>query len=360
MKKGTVGDMKNFVRRKASRKEAAVRIAVLLTIVLCVSHAAFAQIDSARLQGTVTDQNDAVVVGAAVSVTNTGTGRATTATTNELGYYSVAGLAPAHYRVEVSQKGFKKNVRELDLQVAQIGVADIRLEVGEVTQSVVVEAGSPVINPGDSAIGDVVESRQVTELPLNGRNFTQLATLIPGVTRGVPTGSATGSGNNTETFRDGETGGASLAVNGLRPQNNNFTLDGIDNNEALVNTIVFFPSADAIEEFRVQTSVAPAEIGRAGGAVIITSLKSGTNSWHGSAFEFNRTTNLQSRDFFDNGPTPDYNRNQFGGTVGGPIIKNKLFIFGDYQGLRKQIPGGNDVATVPTDLMRKGDFSELL
>jgi len=231
--------------------------------------------------------------------------------------------------------------------------------LGDVSQSVTVEAGSPVINPADSALGDVVESRQVTELPLNGRNFTQLATLVPGVTRGVPTGSATGAGNNAETFRDGETGGASLAVNGLRPQNNNFTLDGIDNNEALVNTIVFFPSADAIDEFRVQTSVAPAEFGRAGGALIVTSLKSGTNSWHGSAFEFNRTTDLQAHDFFQSTSQP-YNRNQFGGTVGGPILKNRLFIFGDYQGLRKQIPGGDDVATVPTDLMRMGDFSELL
>jgi hypothetical protein len=332
----------------------------LCFLLLCAAHFGFAQNDTARLQGTITDANGGAVNGASITVKNIETGRTTPTSTNELGYYTVPALPPGHYRVEITQKGFKKEVRELELQVAQVGVADFQLQIGDISQSIVVEAGSPVINPADSAIGDVVESRQITELPLNGRNFTQLATLIPGVTRGVLNGSATGSGNNTETFRNGETGGASLAVNGLRPQNNNFTLDGIDNNESLVNTIIFFPPADAIDEFRVQTSVAPAEIGRAGGAVIITSTKSGTNSWHGSAFEFNRTTSLQSRDFFDSGPTPDYNRNQFGGTVGGPIIKNKLFVFGDYQGLRKQVPGSNDVASVPTDLMRKGNFSELL
>jgi len=333
---------------------------ILCFLILCAAHFSFAQTDTARLQGTITDPNGGAVNGASVTVKSIETGRTTPTSTNELGYYTVPALPPGNYRIEITQKGFKKEVRELELQVAQVGVADFQLQIGDVTQSVVVEAGSPVINPADSAIGDVVESRQVTELPLNGRNFTQLATLIPGVTRGVPTGSATGSGNNAETFRDGETGGASLSVNGLRPQNNNFTLDGIDNNEALVNTIVFFPSADAIDEFRVQTSVAPAEFGRAGGALIITSLKSGTNSWHGSAFEFNRTTSLQARDFFVGPPTPAYNRNQFPPPPGGPIIKNKLFVFGDYQGLRKQIPGSNDVATVPTDLMRKGDFSELL
>jgi len=147
-----------------------------------------------------------------------------------LGYYAVPALLPGHYRVEATMQGVKKVVRELDLHVAQIAVADFTLDVGQVTHSVTVDAGSPVIDPADSAIGEVVESRQVTELPLNGRNFTQLATLVPGVTRGIPTGanSATGANNNAETFRFGQEGGASLAVNGLRPQNNNFVLDGID------------------------------------------------------------------------------------------------------------------------------------
>ena len=336
----------------------------VLSLTLCVVISGMAQSDTARLQGTITDPQGAAINGATVTVTSTETGHATTATTNDLGYYTVSALPPGHYRVEVEQKGFKKVVRELELQVSQVGVADLQLQVGEITESVTVESGSPVIDPADSAIGEVVETRQITELPLNGRNFTQLATLVPGASRGIPTGSnsATGVNNNAETFRFGEEGGASLAVNGLRPQANNFLLDGIDNNESLVNTIVFFPPADAIDEFRVQTSVAPAEFGRAGGALVITSIKAGTNDIHGSAFEFNRNTNLNAKDFFSTHgqPTPGFNRNQFGGTVGMPIFKNKLFVFGDYEGLRLKQPSNVGFATVPTDLIRQGDFSELL
>jgi Carboxypeptidase regulatory-like domain/TonB dependent receptor len=337
---------------------------VVLTLLLSLASVCFAQSDTARLQGTVTDSQDAAVGAATVTVTSLDNGRISTATTNDLGYYSVSALPAGHYHIEISQKGFKTIKRDLELQVAQLAVADFALEVGQQSETVTVVAGSPVINPEDSAIGDVVESRQITELPLNGRNFTQLATLVPGASRGIPTGSnsATGVNNNAETFRFGQEGGASLAVNGLRPQANNFILDGIDNNETLVNTIIFFPPADAIDEFKVQTSVAPAQFGRAGGALVITSIKSGTNEIHGSAFWFNRNTNLNAEDFFTSPhtPTPSFNRNQFGGTVGMPIIKNKLFVFGDYEGLRLKQPGNVGFATVPTDLMRMGDFSELL
>src|SRR5258707_7261227 len=337
---------------------------LVLLVVLSQAAGGLAQSDTARLQGTVTDPQGNAVSGATVNVASTETGRLSTAATNELGYYTVSALPPGNYTVDVSQKGFKKISRTLELQVAQLGVADFQLSVGEVTETITVESGSPVIDLQDSALGEVVEGRQVTELPLNGRNFTQLATLVPGASRGIPTGSnsATGVNNNAETFRFGQEGGASLSVNGLRPQSNNFILDGIDNNETLVNTIVFFPPADAIDEFKVQTSVAPAEYGRAGGALVITSLKSGTNDIHGSAFWFNRNTSLNAEDFFTSPhtPTPSFNRNQFGGTIGMPILKNKLFVFGDYEGLRLKQPSNTGFATVPTDLMRNGDFSELL
>ncbi|HET6932586.1 MAG TPA: TonB-dependent receptor [Candidatus Acidoferrum sp.] len=338
--------------------------ALALLIVLSTAAICAAQSDTARLQGTVTDPQGNAVSGAAVNVTSVETGRLSTVTTSELGYYTVSALPPGNYRVDISQKGFKKVSRTLELQVAQLGVADFQLSVGEVTETITVEGGSPVINSQDSAIGEVVESSQITQLPLNGRNFTQLATLVPGVTRGVPTGSnsATGVNNNAETFRFGQEGGASLAVNGLRPQANNFILDGIDNNESLVNTIVFFPPAEAIDEFKVQTSVAPAEFGRAGGALVVTSIKAGTNDIHGSAFWYNRNTNLNAKDFFSapNSATPGFNRNQFGGTLGMPIWKNKLFVFGDYEGLRLKQPSNTGFATVPTDAMRNGDFTELL
>jgi Carboxypeptidase regulatory-like domain/TonB dependent receptor len=338
--------------------------AAILLLILSTATVSFAQSDTARLSGTITDPQGAAVSGASVMVTSTETGRQSAVAANDLGYYSVSALPPGNYHVEVLQKGFKKTARDLELQVAQFAVADFQLEVGEQTQTVLVEAGAPVLNTQDSAIGDVVESQQITELPLNGRNFTQLATLVPGASRGIPTGSnsATGANNNAETFRFGQEGGASLAVNGLRPQSNNFILDGIDNNETLVNTIVFFPPADAIDEFKVQTSVAPAEFGRAGGALVITSIKSGSNQIHGSAFWFNRNTDLNAKDFFSSptSPKPHFNRNQFGGTVGLPIIKDKLFVFGDYEGLRLNQPSNVGFATVPTDDMRMGNFSELL
>jgi len=341
---------------------------VVLLSILATTNVCLAQSDTGRLQGTITDTQGAAVPGATVTVTNIGTGRQSTVTSSDLGYYSVQALPPGNYRVEITQKGFKKVARELELQVAQLGVADFQLQVGEVTQTVTVEAGSPVINVEDSALGEVIEARQIEEMPLNGRNFTQLAMLTPGVIRG--SGNATGSAGNAETFRYGQEGGASLVVNGIRAQANNYILDGVDNNETLVNTIVLFPPADAIDEFKVQTNVAPAQYGRAGGALVVTSIKSGTNDYHGSAFWFNRNKALNAENFFTspNTPTPSFVRNQFGGSAGGPIIKNKLFVFGDYQGLRQNVPSGPSYATVPTDAMRgkgtaapgEGDFSQLL
>ncbi|MHB8412120.1 MAG: TonB-dependent receptor [Candidatus Acidiferrales bacterium] len=333
--------------------------AVFVLLVLATARVNYAQANTARLQGTVMDSSGAAVVNATVTVTDVDTGRTVTARTDAEGFYVVPGLAPGHYQATVEMQGFQKEVRNFELQISQIGEVDYTLQVGSVSQSVTVTGGSPVVDTADSAIGTVIEGRQVTELPLNGRNFTQLATLIPGVSRGNPTGQATGSQNNAETFRNGSSGGASLAVNGLPPQANNFILDGIDNNEALVNTIVFFPPADAIQEFRVETSVAPAEFGRAGGAIVATSIKSGTNDFHGSAFWFHRDQTLDARPFFASARSP-FSRNQFGGTIGGPIIRNKLFFFGDYQGLRLKQPGQPEFATVPTDKMRAGDFSELL
>lgn len=340
---------------------------MVLLIVLLAATVCLAQSDTARLQGTVTDSQGNAVLGATVNVTSVETGRLSTATTNELGYYTVTALPPGNYRVDIAQKGFKKVSRTLELQVAQLGVADFQLQVGEVTETITVEAGSPVINAQDSAIGEVVESKQIAEMPLNGRNFTQLALLVPGVVRG--SGNATGSNGNAETFRYGQEGGASLVVNGIRSQANNFILDGIDNNESLVNTIVLFSPAEAIDEFKVQTNIAPAQYGRAGGALVISSIKSGTNDYHGSIFWFNRNKALNAEDFFTSPhtPTPSFVRNQFGFTAGGPVIKNKLFLFGDYQGLRQNVPSGPAYSTVPTDAMRgtgplagEADFSALL
>jgi outer membrane receptor protein involved in Fe transport len=307
------------------------------------------------------------VPGATITVTNLGTQRVVTVSSGGDGNFVIAALPPGRYRVEVQQTGFKSSTRDITLQTEQVAALDVQLQVGQASEKVEVTGDVPVVESATSNISEVVTGKQITQLPLNGRNFTQLATLIPGVSRGKVDGQATGSGNQAETFRYNNTGGGSLSVNGLRPQNNNFMLDGIDNNESLVNTIIFFTPAEALQEFRVDTSIAPAEVGRAGGGVVNTSSKSGSNDIHGSAFEFLRNSALDANTAYFNPltngkPTPKapFKRNQFGGTIGGPILKNKLFFFGDYQGLRQSLPLGLEEATVPTDKMRAGDFSELL
>ena len=343
------------------------QIVLGVALLVLLAPVVMAQTDTARLTGTVTDATGAVVSGASITVTNVGTLRAVTVSSEPDGNFVVAALPPGAYQVEAKQSGFRTLTQKITLQTQQVAVLNLQLQVGQAAETVDVTTDVPLVESASSNISDVVTGRQITNLPLNGRNFTQLATLVPGVSRGKVDGQATGSGNQSETFRYNNTGGGSLSVNGLRPQNNNFMLDGIDNNESLVNTIIFFTPAEALQEFRVDTSIAQAEVGRAGGGVINTSSKSGTNAIHGSAFEFLRNSVLDANTAYFNPltngkPTPKapFKRNQFGGTIGGPILKDKLFFFGDYQGLRQSLPLGLETATVPTDKMRNGDFSELL
>ncbi len=320
----------------------------------------WAQGDTARLEGRVMDPSGAAVPNATVVVTNEATGRQTTVTTDpSSGNFAVPALPIGSYQIAVQVTGFKKYTQEVRLDPGQTENAPITLETGQVTETVSVTDEAALVQSASSNINATMNAAQITDLPLNGRNFTQVALLSPGVTRGNPTGNATGAQGNAETFRYGGVGGASLAVNGLPPQANNFMLDGIDNNESLVNTIVFFPPAEAIQEFSVDTSVAPAEFGRAGGAIVNTAIKSGTNEIHGSAFEFLRNSYFDARQTYASTKTL-FQRNQFGGTIGFPIIKNKFFLFGDYQGLRQNQPLEPGFVTVPTAAMRTGDFSVLL
>src|SRR5215472_3877638 len=341
----------------------------ILWLSLLVSSLVFGQTDTGRVRGTVTDPQGAVVQGATVTLTSTDTARKIEATTDSLGAFDFDAVPRGHYKAAVAQTGFKATSAEFSLEVSQVKEVNFQLQLGAFSDSVDVSAQMPLVDTQTSSTGEVIQGRQVTELPLNGRNFTQLALLTPGVTRGDYGDAATGVNNNVETFRNGDTGGAALVVNGLRAQANNFILDGVDNNESLVNSINFFPPAEAIQEFRVNTSVAPAEFGRAGGGIVQTSLKSGTNQIHGSAFWFIRNSAFDANNaYFFPSTNPvthavikqPFKRNQFGGTLGMPIFKNKLFIFGDYQGLRQDRPLNPEFATVPTDKMRNGDFSELL
>ena len=347
---------------------------ILFAAILAVNltFAVSAQTESARIQGTVTDAAGAVVAGATIKATGV-TGREVTSVTNDEGSYSILGLQPGVYQLEVTQANFKTVKQEITLEVAQTAGIDFALEAGAVTETVTVTSDIPLVESASSAIGETIQGRQIVELPLNGRNVLELARLVPGVTQGVTDGFATGVRGDAETFRGNNVGGAALSVNGQRTQANNFLLDGVDNNEALVSTINILPTAESVQEFRVQTSVAPAEFGRGGGGIVNSVIKSGSNDFHGSAFTFIRNSVFDARQTFDP-KKPLFRRGQFGGSVGGPLYlpnvgdggpeltggKDRLFFFADYEGLRQFLPRSRETATVPTAAFRNGDFSALL
>ena len=333
-----------------------------LVLVLYLAGVALAQSDTARIVGTITDPAGAFVANATVTVTDAATGRVVTATTGATGEYVINALPIGKYHVEVKQQGFKSAAAEVTLEVDQVLEISLKLEPGSASTTVDVTSEVPLVDTATSSTGEVIQGSQVVELPLNGRNFTQLALLTPGVCRGAYADNASGIafGNAAaETWRNYESGGASLAVNGLRPQANNYLLDGVDNNDSMVNTLIIYPAVEDIAEFRTTTSVAPAEFGRAGGAVVQVATKSGTNAIHGSAYWFNRSREGAANVFSETQP-PELSRNQFGASLGGPIWKNKLFAFLDYQGWRQDIPAGVAQNKVPTALERTGNFTELL
>jgi Carboxypeptidase regulatory-like domain len=337
------------------------RSSLVLILVLCLAGLALAQSDNGRLVGTITDPSGAVISGATITVTDAGTGRTVTATTNAAGEYAVNALPVGKYKVEVGQTGFKTETAEFALDVNQVIEISLKLEAGSASTTVDVTGEIPLVDTSTSSTGEVIQGRQVVELPLNGRNFTSLALLTPGVSRGAYADNASGIafGNPAaETWRNYESGGASLSVNGLRPQANNYLLDGLDNNDAMVNTLIIFPAIEDIAEFKTTTSVTPAEFGRAGGAVIQVATKSGTNDYHGAVYWFNRSKEAAAIPFGASS-IPELSRNQFGASFGGAIWKNKLFGFIDYQGWRQNVPAGNPQSHVPTSLMRTGNFQEL-
>jgi hypothetical protein len=343
--------------------------ALLLTalFVLCGGFGAYAQSDNGSIVGTVTDQSGAAIPNAVINVTNQATGVRLHATSDGAGGFQIAAVPRGSYSAEVKSTGFQSQVVNFTVEVATSQTLIFKLVPGAVSTTVTVSGAAPLVDTTDATIGDTIQGKQVTDLPLNGRNFTQLALLTPGVTRGPYGDQASGGGssNMTETARNNESGSAALSVNGLRPQADNYILDGVDNNDGMVNTILFFPNIDATQEFKIDTNIAPAEYGRAGGAIIVSSTKSGTNQYHGSLFEFYRDRSFDSNPNyrFDGAPATaaaGFLRNQPGFSVGGPFLKNKLFGFGDYQALRETLAVSPHYLTVPTALMRTGNFTELL
>jgi outer membrane receptor protein involved in Fe transport len=317
---------------------------------------------SARIEGVITDVSGAAVPGVTVTATNLGTNQSRVAVTDRDGLYTITPLTLGDYRVQTELSGFKPTATTLTLNVNEVARVDLKLEVGGMAETVVVTAAAPVIEKSTSHIATVIEKEQVENLPLNGRNFTQLATLSPGVNRGIPGSNSSGGGSGTdaETFRYSEFGGAALSVNGLREQFNNYMIEGLDNNQTLVNSIAYLPSPETIQEFNVITTNAPAEFGRAGGAVQNLVIKSGTNDLDGTLYYFLRPKSLAAKPEFAE-EKPDFKNEDYGATFGGPLLRDRAFFFASYHGLRNSIPveAGNYV-TVPTEKMRRGDFSELL
>ena len=318
--------------------------------------AAFAQAVTGTLLGTVTDTTGAVVAGAKVTVTNQNTGFARTVKTDAIGEYTVASIPTGVYTVLAEMDGFKATaLSNIELGVDQRARIDVKLEVGAMTESVTIEAQTPLLQTSSSELGTTVKDEQIQALPLNGRNFVSLTRGVPGILRGIPGSNIDGAGSLAWRAS------ASFSANGQRSRDNNYMLDGVDNNETWLQTVVIFPSVDALDEFKLQTSTYSAEFGRSLGGVVNLQIKSGTNSYRGSLFEFHRNDALDANNFFNNRAgrkKPDFTQNQFGGTFGGAIFKDKTFFFADYQGHREEL-GQTFLSTVPSVKMRAGDFSEI-
>ena len=347
-----------MIRYAGSAVARALGVGVLLgAMSLGLAPSAVAQSVSGTILGTVTDSTGRHrFAGAKVTIVNEGTGLSRVLTADANGEYTAPGLPTGHYTITSEMTGFKTvALSNIELGVDQRVRINIKLEVGAMTESVSVNAETPLIQTSSSELGTTVGSEQIEALPLNGRNFVSLTRSIPGVLRGIPGANIDGAGSLAWRAS------ASFSANGQRARDNNYMLDGVDNNETWLQTVVIFPSVDALDEFKLQTSTYSAEFGRSLGGVVNLQIKSGTNSLRGSAFEFHRNDAFDANNFFNNRAgraKPEFKQNQFGGTIGGPVFKDKTFFFGDYQGHRETL-GQTFLSTVPSMAMRAGDFSEL-
>ena len=319
----------------------------VFSLLACVS--ANAQETTGSIRGAVLDPSGAIIVGASVTATQDETGLARNSTTDARGSYVFVALPIGHYRLEAEAKGFQKFAqRGITLDVNQSATVTIQLAVGGVAQSTEVQANAPLVETSVTSLGKTVDGRDVLDLPLNGRNFSQLGLLQPGVVPITPGLSQAGG-----SLRDGQ----GYAVNGQRPESNNFLIDGADNFNSVDGGFVIQPPIDSIAEFRILTHTANAEFGHNSGSTTNIITRSGSNAFHGAAWDFLRNDAMDAKSFFAQGVEP-LKRNQFGGTVGGPIKKDKTFFFLYYEGLRNR-QGETSSATVPTADERTGNFAQL-
>jgi hypothetical protein len=341
---------------KKSQLVKALNCAVLVCtcILLLQGISARGQVDEGTITGTVLDSSGAVVPNADVTLLNTDQGLTMETKTNSTGGYTFSPVRVGHYTVTISARGFVKTTQKnLTVNVAQALQVNVTVKPGGATETVEVNTAPPVLQTQEASVGQVIGETEVNDLPLNGRNFTFLAQL--------------GAGMQTpqaDTRGNASTG--AFSANGLRPAQNNYLLDGIDNNSNAVDFLngtnyVILPPVDAIQEFKVQTADFSAELGRAAGAVLNATIKSGTNSIHGAAWEFFRNDKLDAADYFENNTgigKGELRQNQFGASFGGPIIKNRIFIFGDYEGTRR-VQGTPENGNVPTLLERTSNYANL-
>ncbi len=327
-----------------------MRRSLIPTVMLCLISAVLAQQPTADVTGLISDATGAAIPAAAIEIVNIDTGLHWDTTSNESGNYVFTSLPPGNYRISIRKQGFEASARSaFELTVGQRARLDFQLKVGNVTDTVEVTGSAPLLESATSSMGQTITTKPINDLPLNGRNFLQLAKLSMGVMEPKP--------------GDRGTAGGSFVANGVRAQFNNFMLDGVDNNAKIVDQqnsspVVIQPSVDALQEFRVETNNYSAEYGYSAGAVVNATIKSGTNALHGTAFEFLRNDALDARNYFANPAArkPVLQQNQFGGVIGGPVVKNRAFFFGSYEGTRIN-RGSTIVTTVPTAALRMGDFT---
>lgn len=337
------------------------RLAVAFAFLLLTAGSVCPQSFTGSILGMVTDSTGSVMPGVTVTAINPETGEKRTVTTTQAGQYTISALPPGAYELTVEVQGFRGFRREnLRVDVLQNLRIDVMLEPGAVTETITVRAESPLLEASNAAVGQVIDNVRIVDLPLNGRNVLALVDLTTGVQPGTA-GNFGGQPVNENVYAQG-----TYSVNSGLQSQSEALLDGVPNNVFLWNAPAFVPSVDAVQEFRVQTSSFSAEFGHTGGGIVNLTTKSGTNTYHGTAYEFFRTESLDANNFFNNrsgSPKPPFTLNQFGGSLGGPVRlphyngRDKTFFFANYEGFR-QTQGRTFLASVPDSLQRDGDFSQ--
>jgi hypothetical protein len=336
------------------------RLAVFLMLVLFVCALRLpAQNITGTFAGSVKDPSGAAVAGAEVVVRNLATNQESRTTTNDLGYYEIPYLRPGTYEIQASYQGFKSSIRDgVDLTVDSRVKLDFNLEVGDSKTSISVSGEAPLVESESSSLAQLVTTQSVQSLPIKGRNVFDLAVLSPGVNinpRALGGVASTGD-NSAPLFVQSD-----ISINGGRYRSNDFMLDGVSVMLPENNNFALSPTPDGTQEFKIMTNSYGPQFGRSGGGVLNVITKSGSNDWHGSLYEFFRNNHVAANNFFANakgqklGPS---HFNLFGASIGGPIRKDKTFVFAEYQGHRQQSALGGQLATLPTALQRQGDFSQ--